>query len=102
VTFLEVEALMLGHDLPLLAELVNRPAWMADAACRGSGLDWFPGRGEDTRPLKALCASCTVRGECLDFGLQPVHGAPAVGIWGGTSARERRPLRAAAVRSRAA
>lgn len=75
--------------LALLAAI--RPAWMADAACRGHDPRlWFPERGADVRPAKQICATCPVAGECAEAG------AGEVGIWGGLSARERRRSRATA------
>jgi WhiB family transcriptional regulator, redox-sensing transcriptional regulator len=77
-----------------------RPAWHADAACRGRGTAvFFPGRGQNTAcaNAKAVCAGCPVRDECLDAAL--THGELA-GIWGGTSERERRRLRRQPARSR--
>lgn len=82
-------ALMAGVDLAGLVGF-RRPAWHADAACRGMGTSaWFPARHEDVRPAKAICAACPVAGPC---------GAAAgeAGIWAGTSARERRRTRRAA------
>lgn len=69
------------------------PDWIDDAACRtpaGRGIDFFPGRGEDLKPAKAVCAICPVQVECLDHALTfpELHG-----IWGGASERERRRLR---------
>lgn len=78
-------------DLPTLAELLGRPSWMDDGACRGQDPDiWHPIRGQDVRPLKATCAACPVREPCLDYAL--AEGIK-VGIWGGMSERERRRLR---------
>ena len=74
-----------------LEELEHRPAWMAEGACRGAGRRaFFPERGEDVRPAKALCAGCAVRIECFEYAMAD---AELVGIWGGTSVRERRRLR---------
>lgn len=76
-----------------LLALLQRPAWHREAACRGQGTaGWFPGRGEDTRPAKAVCHTCCVRSECLAEGVEQPGWGDA-GIWGGTSARERRQLR---------
>jgi len=61
------------------------------AACRG--LDphlFFPDRGASVAEAKAVCASCPVRAECLEFALINVE---KFGIFGGTSERERRRLR---------
>ena len=79
------------HDAreQLLEELRRRPAWHADAACREHpDVSFFPERGEDVRPAKAVCAGCLARAECLAFGMREHHG-----IWSGTSERERRRLR---------
>jgi len=38
----------------------------------------------------ALCVPCPIRAECLDFAL--ADGC-LVGVWGGTSARERKTMR---------
>lgn len=72
-----------------LADLAVRPAWHADAACRGAGPEpWFPRRGESVEEARSLCDECSVRGECLEAGLQERHG-----LWGGASERQRRRLR---------
>ena len=77
-----------GH----LAELVHRPAWQADAACRGQGpARWFPGRGEPLDPAREVCAGCAVAAECASFAVDA--GPLLVGIWAGTSSRARRRLR---------
>lgn len=69
----------------LLTELLGRPAWHAQAACRGMGPDlFFVRRGEPTEPAKAICATCPVIGPCGEAGEMEV------GIWGGASARTRR------------
>ena len=66
--------------------------WYADAACRGMpGEIFFPQRGEMTTTAKAVCASCTVREECLEAALGPP--SEKFGVWGGMSERERRRVR---------
>jgi len=82
-----------GTDgLPLeLGDLLERPAWQAQAACRGMDADlFFPGVGDDQTLAKSLCAGCLVREACLAFGLREGEG-----IWGGQNGRDRRRLRAA-------
>lgn len=81
-----------------------RPAWQARAACRGKGpAKWFPSPGKNGQPSpetttaagKAICATCPVQEECLDFALEN----DATGTWGGVSLgtkRSLRPLRRAA------
>lgn len=85
----------------MLLDLINeaRPAWHSLAACRGVGVArFFPVRegGHGAAGHKAtvteFCTRCPVRAECLAAGLdQPVHADQ--GIWGGTSARDRRRIR---------
>ena len=72
----------------LLAELLHRPAWHRDAACRGQLDRFFPGQGDDLRPARQLCAGCPVREPCLDAGMDELQG-----IWGGASGRERKRRR---------
>jgi WhiB family redox-sensing transcriptional regulator len=70
-------------------DLLARPAWHRRAACRGSDPSlFFPERGEDTKHVKAICAACPVKDECLEAGLRE-----PVGLWGGVSERSRRKLR---------
>jgi WhiB family redox-sensing transcriptional regulator len=84
---------MTAGDIPDL-DPFQRPAWQRRGACHGEPLGWFfPGRGEDVRPEKALCAGCVVRSDCLDYAMADPDLA---GIWGGTSERERARLRRAA------
>jgi WhiB family redox-sensing transcriptional regulator len=82
-------------DVPAsLEEILRRPAWQKDAACRGMGTAvFFPGRGESTVAAKAICAGCGVRQECLAAGLAD---SDTEGVWGGLSARvARRTMRGA-------
>lgn len=63
--------------------------WRMMAACLGMDPElFFPGKGEALTPAKAVCASCPVRTECLDWGMEE-----GFGIWGGTSDRDRRKMR---------
>lgn len=72
--------------------------WQDRAACRGPNTAiFFPPpqfeRKDDKeareRRAKAICASCAVRRECLDYALRirDPHG-----IWGGMNEAERRAL----------
>ena len=78
--------------MTLLDELVAalRPAWMADAACRGMDVNlWFPERGgvSTARDAKAICAGCPVLSECLEQETGERHG-----IRGGLTPRQRQRL----------
>lgn len=87
-------ALMAPGGLPTLDDLADRPPWMRDALCREyPEVNFFPGRGEDTLPARAVCGRCLVRDECLAYALTLDDGGGLTGIWAGTSGRERRRLR---------
>lgn len=69
----------------------GRRRWQEQANCLGVDPDlFFPERGASTREAKAVCGSCEVRADCLEYALD--H-AEKFGIWGGLSERERRRLR---------
>jgi WhiB family transcriptional regulator, redox-sensing transcriptional regulator len=70
---------------------------MERARCRG--LDpylFFPLPGPAMAPAMAaamaICAMCPVAEECLEYALAEVE---IIGVWGGTSARERLRIRQA-------
>lgn len=88
----ELVTLMSADVLPLtLGDLIERPSWMADALCRAHPeVSFFPRRGEDLQPAKAICAACPVRAECLAYAQQDYC---TTGVWGGTSDKERKQLR---------
>ena len=66
-------------------------SWQRQANCLGVHPDlFFPERGASTREAKAVCGSCVVRDDCLEFALR---NGEKFGIWGGMSERERRRLR---------
>lgn len=78
-------------DPDYLVELL--PDWHLDAACRGMDpAIFFPERGKSIRKARAVCAQCPVQTECLDFAVETPLGDD-FGIWGGTSERQRRPMR---------
>jgi hypothetical protein len=79
-------------DARLAAVIVDirrrAPAWHRDALCREfPALDFFPGQGEPLDPARAVCARCLVRAEC--FGYAVTHDDRLLGVWAGTSYRER-------------
>ena len=76
-------------DLPTIPTTPG--PWIAQGACVGTPtVLFFPERGGDVLPAKAICAHCTVRDDCLRYALED---RDTVGIWGGTSGRERRAIR---------
>jgi WhiB family redox-sensing transcriptional regulator len=71
----------------------DRPKWHTRAACRGTDPElFFPQRGEDTTGATAIavCATCPVQTECLNYALAADE---KFGVWGGMSRRERRLIR---------
>lgn len=69
----------------------QRPNWQAQGACLGADPDlFFPERNGDVRPAKAICATCPVKRECLDYALETRQ---MFGIWGGLSEKQRKALR---------
>ncbi len=72
--------------------------WRDRAECSGSDPDlFFPSAGgtpAQIRKAKAICDTCPVTVDCLDYQLQAdttMHSD--WGIWGGTGPRERRLIR---------
>jgi WhiB family transcriptional regulator, redox-sensing transcriptional regulator len=73
--------------------------WMLFAACselevRESDRLFFCGRGQArlANQARAICASCEVQGECLEFALR-IPDETEFGVWGGTTPGQRRKLR---------
>ncbi len=66
--------------------------WQRQAECRGIDTNlFFPPPSEEVSPeVKAMCRSCPVREPCLDYALRDWT---LVGIWAGTSNKERQRLR---------
>lgn len=79
----------LEYDLPTLDEAPGD--WINRGSCRRHNVPtwlFFPGRGdlETTKRAKAVCATCPVAAECLDYALATNQRH---GIWGGLSDKER-------------
>lgn len=81
-------------ETSLTAFTATLPEWYADAACQNADPDIFmPSKGKPSAPAIAVCETCPVRVECLDYALtMEAEDAVYVGIWGGTTPRERRRL----------
>ncbi len=76
----------------------DEASWQMNANCLGVDPDlFFPERGASTKEAKAVCRSCTVREECLEYALA---NGEKFGIWGGMSERERRRIRRARATAR--
>ncbi len=70
--------------------------WWERAACQSADPElFFPVSGSgaaglaDIRRAKAVCRSCPVREQCLDYALDSKQ---AHGVWGGCSEDERRAI----------
>ena len=70
-----------------------RPDWQAEAACHGMGNALFFADKGDNRPVaeaKAVCASCGVVEECLQWA---INTGSRHGIFGGLTPRERQGMK---------
>jgi len=75
-----------------LEDLLDRPAWHAQARCANTpDVNFFPTRGESVEPARQVCAACPVMHECQTWAL--AQGVELVGVWGALSDRERRQRR---------
>ncbi len=68
--------------------------WREAALCAQTDPEvFFPPVGSSGEMARRICRQCPVTAECLEVALsRPAHSDE--GIWGGTSPRERRALRA--------
>lgn len=65
-------------------------SWKSHASCAEVDPDlWFPEKGGSVKEAKAICRSCLVRAECLDYALETQQ---RFGVWAGLSERARRKL----------
>ena len=71
--------------------------WQSDAACRKADPNLFFGPQHEPREVKAareikakaICATCPVRAQCLEFAIETNE---PFGVWGGLNELERRRL----------
>ena len=74
----------------------NSVEWRREAACKDLDTDLFFPVGVTGPAIphlaraKAVCRTCPVRSECLDFAITTNQ---EFGVWGGASEEERRGLR---------
>ena len=79
-----------------MAIAAERGLWQEQSACRSSDPEMFFPVGTTGQALdnidraKAICTTCTVQEECLDYALNTNQEA---GVWGGYAEDERRRLR---------
>lgn len=69
----------------LLLGFTDQP-WRDQAACRGLDPElFFPSSGQRIAEPLAVCRTCPVRTDCLEYALEHERN----GIWGGMAERER-------------
>lgn len=75
-------------------ERTSAGLWLQDGLCKGDDAErWIaPGDLPTTKKLKAVCDECPVREPCLEYALE-LPERETMGVWGGTSERERRKIR---------
>lgn len=84
---------MAAHLTPyaLPVARADRPDWYDRAECRGlPSAWWISERGDDSLNGKEVCGVCPVRAECLEYA---VADPSLIGIWGGTSPKQRVAIR---------
>jgi WhiB family transcriptional regulator, redox-sensing transcriptional regulator len=72
-----------------LEDWLARPAWHADALCKGETALYFSRRASKAA---ATCQRCPVRQPCLDTAMAD---SDLEGVWGGFTEKKRRQLRRA-------
>ncbi len=93
-------SLTIEEQLQSLTALIDAPSeptvWRNGAACRDTKPDLFFPVGQTGAAIehianaKAVCDSCAVQVECLEYALMTNQDA---GIWGGLTEDERRQIR---------
>lgn len=74
----------------LMAPIDDERPWVVFGACRSADADlFFPMTKEDTERALAVCATCPVVAECLEYALE---ARERYGIWGGKTDKQRRRL----------
>lgn len=74
-----------------IAPIDDPRSWREDAACRTEDTAvFFPDSEDAAGPALAICATCPVREECLEFALATRQDD---GVWGGLTETQRRRLR---------
>ena len=81
----------LAHQRPHAPDLgMDFEPWRDEAACLQYPSEmFFPEKGSNSRPARAVCAGCPVKSQCLAWALEHRE---AFGIWGGMTENQRRRL----------
>lgn len=67
--------------------------WLGDALCAQTGIHdemWFPGKGQSPQLAKSVCVKCPAVADCLAWALENHEE----GVWGATTAEDRKRIRA--------
>jgi WhiB family redox-sensing transcriptional regulator len=79
---------MSTKPIPYDENLISQ--WMEMGVCRSSGTEiFFSSSTKDQNIAKAMCSHCPVINICLRFALENYE----IGVWGGTSDRQRKNIR---------
>lgn len=84
-------------SLDLLEATAAEPDWEREGACyqKLNTPVFYVERGDSSAEAKALCRTCPAVYRCLRFVLDVQSSAQDHGIWGRTSAKERRKIHSA-------
>ncbi len=73
-----------------IGDIVSEVIWRDLGACRGLDPEvFFPDDEDQAEVAKRICDGCDVRVACLEHALA---SREKVGVWGGTTERERRRI----------
>ncbi len=80
-----------GRGTELLAvPITEERPWVVFSACRDQDSDlFFPETKVQERKALAICGTCPVQNECLDYAFE---ADIRFGVWGGLSEKQRRRL----------
>ncbi len=71
-------------------ELARISTWRVHGNCSGEDPELFyPASEEEAETALAICRACSVREACLEYALE---AREKLGIWGGTTERDRRRI----------
>lgn len=69
---------------------LSKESWYKEGSCRNADPElFFPERGASTREAKAICRTCPVIEDCLNFF---VKHEQEYGVWGGVLQHSRKVL----------
>ena len=82
---------LLEHQTQIIPiPITEERPWVVFSACRDKDPDlFFPDARSDTKEALAICASCPVRVDCLEYAIET---DVRFGVWGGLTDKQRRRL----------